>query len=127
HQYIKKHFTYGNLGDAKDALEKYVVKSCAEFMEANENHGERIVSNVKELIESNLDNEEFNLETASAKLFFSPNYIRQLFKQITGESFTGYLIRRRMEKAKELLQNPYLKIQDIALKTGYSNQRYFAS
>jgi len=79
------------------------------------------------LIEKNIDNEEFGLEEASGKLYFSHNYIRQIFKQITGESFMEYLIRRRMETARELLKNGTLKIQDVAVKTGYSNQRYFAS
>ena len=68
-----------------------------------------------------------SLEAVSGKLFFSHNYVRQIFKQVTGESFMEYLIRRRMEIAGELLKNEALKIQDIAAKTGYSNQRYFAS
>ena len=38
-----------------------------------------------------------------------------------------YLIRRRMERARELLKNESYKIQEVASQTGYSNQRYFAS
>lgn len=124
---IKKNFTYGSLRDAKEILEKYIIKSCETFSAINEKQGDRIVYNVKELIEKNLGNEEFNLESASAQLFFSQNYVRQIFKQITGESFMGYLIRRRMESAKLFLQNPSYMIGEIAFKTGYSNQRYFAS
>ena len=126
-EYLKKHFAYGSLSDAREVLEQYVSKCCEQFAVVNEKQGDRIVFNVKELIEKNLANEEFNLETVSAQLCFSHNYVRQIFKQITGESFTEYLIRRRMEKARELLQNRNLKIQDVAIRTGYSNQRYFAS
>lgn len=38
-----------------------------------------------------------------------------------------YLIRRRMERAGELLKDPLNKIQDVSAGTGYSNQRYFSS
>lgn len=126
-EYLREHFAYGSLKEARQILGEYVEKCCDQFLSINEKQGDRIVYNVKELIEKNLDNEEFGLEMASAKLFFSQNYVRQIFKQITGESFTEYLIRRRMETAKELLGNPVSRICDVAVRTGYSNQRYFAS
>ena len=125
--YLKNHFSYGSLQEAQEVLRGYVFKCCEKFAAINEKQGNRIVFQVKELIEKNLGDEEFNLETASAMLYFSHNYVRQIFKQITGESFMEYLIRRRMERAKELLKNESYKIQDVASQTGYSNQRYFAS
>lgn len=126
-EYLKEHFAFGSLKEARLILGEYVESCCDQFSGINEKQGDRIVYNVKDLIEKNLDNEEFGLEMASAKLFFSQNYVRQIFKQITGESFTEYLIRRRMETAKELLGSPVCRICDVAARTGYSNQRYFAS
>lgn len=126
-EYLRSHFIYGSLREAQEVILDYIKKSCKKFAQMNEKQGDRIVLQVKELIEKNLDNEEFSLEIASAKLYFSHNYVRQIFKQITGESFMQYLIRRRMEKAGDLLKNTVLKIQDVAVQTGYSNQRYFAS
>ncbi len=126
-EYLKNHFSYGSLQEAQEVLQAYVLKCCERFEAINEKQGDRIVSRVKELIEKNLSDEEFNLETASAMLYFSHNYVRQIFKQITGESFMEYLIRRRMERARELLKNESYKIQEVASQTGYSNQRYFAS
>lgn len=125
--YLKEHFTSGSLRDAQEVILGYVKKCCRQFRSVNESQGERIVFQVRELIEKYLDQENLSLEMVSGKLFFSHNYVRQIFKQVTGESFMEYLIRRRMELAGELLKNENLKIQDIAAKTGYSNQRYFAS
>ena len=125
--YLKEHFTSGSLRDAQEVILGYVRKCCRQFASVNESQGERIVFQVKELIEKNIGQEDLSLEAVSGKLFFSHNYVRQIFKQVTGESFMEYLIRRRMEIAGELLKNEALKIQDIAAKTGYSNQRYFAS
>jgi two-component system response regulator YesN len=126
-EYLKQHFLNGSLMEAKVVLEDYIVKCCEQFSIINKNQSDKIVYNIKMLIEKNIDNEEFNLESASTQLFFSHNYVRQIFKQKTGEGFIEYLTRRRMETAEGLLKNTSLKIQEIANSTGYSNPRYFAS
>lgn len=125
--YLENDIASKSLLDAQLVLEKYVNRCCDAFSHIAEKQSDKIIYHVKALIEHNLANEEFNLENASAQLFFSPHYIRQLFKQKTGEGFMEYLIRRRMETAAELLKDPKYKILDVALSTGYSNQRYFAS
>lgn len=126
-KYFKDQIMGGTLLDTKILLENYVTKRCEEFTSIIANQGDKLVYDIKTLIDHNFGNEEFNLENASSRLFFSPNYIRQLFKQKTGEGFMEYLIRRRMERAGELLKDPLNKIQDVSAGTGYSNQRYFSS
>jgi two-component system, response regulator YesN len=126
-QYFKNQILCGTLLDTKHLLQSYINRKCDEFSKIIINQSDKLIYDIKTLINHNLSNEEFNLENASAQLFFSPNYVRQLFKQKTGEGFTEYLIRKRMEKAKELLKDPLYKIQDISEITGYSNQRYFSS
>lgn len=126
-QYFKEQLLCGTLYETKLVLENYISKRCDEFSLIISNQSDKLVYDIKTLIEHNLANEDFNLESASSQLFFSANYVRQIFKQKTGEGFTEYLIQKRMEKAGELLQNPTNKIQDVAQSTGYSSQRYFSS
>ncbi|MBP1756055.1 MAG: two component transcriptional regulator, AraC family [Firmicutes bacterium] len=126
-QYFKDQLLCGTLYETKLMLEDYIIKRCDEFSLIISNQSDKLVYDIKTLIEHNLANEDFNLESASSQLFFSANYVRQVFKQKTGEGFTEYLIQKRMERAGELLQNPTNKIQDVALSTGYSSQRYFSS
>lgn len=126
-QYFKNQILCGTLLDTKHLLQNYIIRKCDEFSNIIINQSDKLIYDIKTLIKHNLSNEDFNLESASAQLFFSPNYVRQLFKQKTGEGFTEYLIRMRMEKASELLKDPFSKIQDISEVTGYSNQRYFSS
>ena len=49
------------------------------------------------------------------------------FKSETGVTFTDYLLKLRMEKAKELMRDPNRKIYEIAMMTGYSNIPYFST
>ncbi len=126
-QYFKDQLVCGTLYDTKLMLENFISQRCEEFSVIISNQSDKLVYDIKTLIEHNLSNEEFNLESASSQLFFSANYVRQIFKQKTGEGFTEYLTLKRMERAGELLQNPTNKIQDVAQSTGYSSQRYFSS
>lgn len=125
--YLKHHFTQSSLRDAAGVLERYVRQACVPFRTINVEHSDKLIFTLKDMIEKNLSNENFSLESAASQLYFSSNYIRQLFKQKVGESFIEYLIRRRMETARSLLVDSAMQIQKIAEVTGYSNARYFAS
>lgn len=126
-KYLKDQILCGTLLDTKILLENYILKRCDEFMNIIANQGDKLVYDIKVLIEHNLGNEDFNLENVSSQLYFSPNYVRQLFKQKTGEGFMEYLIRRRLERAGDLLKDPLNKIQEVSSESGYSNQKYFSS
>jgi two-component system response regulator YesN len=66
-----------------------------------------------------------SLEAAAAGL--SSARFSTSFKSETGVSFTDYLLKLRMEKAKELMRDPNRKIYEIAMMTGYSNIPYFST
>ncbi|OXM83555.1 response regulator [Paenibacillus rigui] len=69
--------------------------------------------------------EELSLEKVASIVYLNPAYFSQLFKQKTGQGFKDYIIQLRMERAKELLRDPYLKIADIAERVGYQDMRHF--
>lgn len=58
-------------------------------------------------------------------VFLSPSYFTRAFKEETGMSPINYLLKIRIERAKELLTDTGLKISDIALNVGFSNQQRF--
>ena len=119
---------YGSLMDLKEILESYIKKCCQSIeTDSGQTRANAMVKQVKMLLETNLKNPKIDLEWAAQNVHFSASYVRQAFKQITGEGFGEYLIRKRMEKAGMLLQKTEMRIQDIAAECGYDNQRYFAS
>jgi two-component system response regulator YesN len=66
------------------------------------------------------------LEDLAKKLPFSRNYLNHVFKLNTGETFTNFLIRVRMEKAKALLREGRYYVYEIAEMVGYKNIPYFS-
>jgi two-component system response regulator YesN len=59
-------------------------------------------------------------------LNITPNYLSALFHRKTGTNFMSYLKKTRMLKAKELLADPNIQIQQVAEKVGYISARHFA-
>jgi two-component system, response regulator YesN len=70
---------------------------------------------------------DINLSTIAYAFDINSFYLGQQFKKELGESFTNYINKIRIEKAKELLLSSTLKTVDIAKKVGYSNTNYFST
>lgn len=125
---IRDWIQYGSLKDMKDMLEGYISRCCMVVCEhSEETKADIVVKQMKLLIENNLKNNDLDLEWMAVQVHFSSSYVRQIFKQQTGEGFGEYLIRKRMEQAGVLLQKTGLQIQEVARECGYDDQRYFAS
>lgn len=65
------------------------------------------------------------LEHVAKAMHISTFYFCKLFKKATGLSFTDYLGRVRIEKAKTLLFNPHLRITEIAYGVAFQSLTHF--
>lgn len=70
--------------------------------------------------------EDITLQDITDRFFLSREYISRKFKQEMNENLSEYIGRIRIEKAKLLLANPYLKITQIAQMVGYQDEKYFS-
>ncbi|WP_080832640.1 response regulator [Cohnella massiliensis] len=113
--------------ELEDWLAHFAERCIAELERSKTHKGASHVEKVKQYVEAHFSEKGLALSEAAANLFLSPNYLRQLFRQETGESFVEYVTRFRMERALRYLQDPTLKIQDVAEKVGFEEQRYFSS
>lgn len=68
---------------------------------------------------------ELSLKTLGAAYNIHPVYLGQLFHKETNETFTGYMNKYRVEKAKEQLKTTHLKVHEIAANVGYLESGYF--
>ncbi len=83
-----------------------------------------VAQSIKRFIEGHLA--QASLEQAADYIHLNQYYVSTIFHQTTGERFSEYLARMRMQKAAELLVQTSLNIQDICLQVGYSNPSSFA-
>lgn len=67
------------------------------------------------------------LEDAARPLGISAEYLRHLFPQHTGKSFSAWLTELRVARARELLAQSPLPLKAIARLCGFANERYFCT
>jgi len=56
----------------------------------------------------------------------SPHYFSELFQKSVGRSPHQYVLRRRIERAKESLRNPKRTVLEAGLSAGFENPSHFA-
>ena len=66
-----------------------------------------------------------SLEEVANAMHVSTFYFCKMFKKATGLTFTDYLGRVRIEKAKALLLNPHLRVSEIAYMVGFQSLTHF--
>ena len=66
------------------------------------------------------------LEEIGAKLNVTPEYLGTLFRKEVGVSFSNYIKKYRIDKAKELLCGTEMKLYQIAEEVGYTDSKYFS-
>lgn len=72
-------------------------------------------------------NEKISLDRIAQNMYLSPVYISKIFKEETGESPINYLIKIRLEKAKEMLSATQPEsIKKIANDVGYEDAYHFS-
>ncbi|MGE3311346.1 MAG: helix-turn-helix domain-containing protein [Limisphaerales bacterium] len=69
--------------------------------------------------------EDLSLSQVAKAVNCSTFYFCKMFKKTTGLHFTEYVARVRVEKAKNLLLNPNLRISEIAYEVGFQSLTHF--
>jgi len=69
--------------------------------------------------------DNIGLDEVANYLNINRSYFSTIFKVETGESFTNFLNRLRVEKSKKLLINKDYSMLNIALTVGFNNQNYY--
>jgi len=70
---------------------------------------------------------KIRISDIAGECHYSTSFISRYFKEKSGETVNGYLKRLRMEKARKLLEDSTMRIEDIAASLGFSDTNYFIS
>lgn len=140
---ISEEFKYDNVYYKEKSLSDVIITLCSES--DRENIIKFLVTNIYELTKvMNSNNikyspiiqqvvnyvndkyyEELSLKTLSQKYNINSSYLGQIFNKEIGYSFSEYLNKVKNMKAKELILNTNMKINDIAKEVGYFDTSYF--
>jgi AraC-like DNA-binding protein len=91
---------------------------------AHATHEPEPVRNAKNFIHRHLG-EQMSLEAVATAVNVSPFHFCKLFKRATGLTFTDFVNRARVEKAKRMLMRPSARITEIAYDVGFQSLSHF--
>ncbi|EEF63086.1 helix-turn-helix domain-containing protein [Pedosphaera parvula] len=83
-----------------------------------------VIARAKRYIEDN-QAEDLTLSEVAKAVNTSTFYFCKMFKKATGLHFTEYVSRVRIEKAKNLLLNPNLRVSEVAFEVGFQSLTHF--
>lgn len=108
----------------EEALE--VTKAFLSQISGNEDlNGHELIKQAIRYINENLA-QDLTVSGIADSLFVTPNYLSRLFKRVKKEGCNEYIVRKRIEKAKALLENTSIPTGKIAMLVGYHDTNYFS-
>jgi AraC family transcriptional regulator len=80
---------------------------------------------VKELVHARIE-DELTLSEMAQSVELSTSHFSRLFRKSTGETPHQFVLRHRIERAKEMLRAPEGRVLDVAVACGFKTQQHFA-
>ena len=80
---------------------------------------------VTELVHAKIE-EELTLQEMAECAGLSTAYFCEAFRKSTGETPHQFLLRQRVERAKEMLREAEMRVLDVAVACGFKTQQHFA-
>ena len=84
------------------------------------------IENLRQVIEENLQDENFDVEQLSSLLNMSRRQLLRKIKAISGRTPTELIKSMRLNKAYELIEKNTASISEIAFLVGFNNLSYFS-
>jgi AraC-like DNA-binding protein len=80
----------------------------------------------QDIIEKNLSDEDFNINTLCKKLYMGRATLFRKIKALTGETPNQFILSYRQERAAQLLRENYGNVSEVSAAVGFSTTQYFA-
>ncbi|MFV0503784.1 MAG: response regulator [Lachnospirales bacterium] len=116
---------YEYLVDVKEAVLEFVKLLISELVSSRGSNERIEILKAKDYINSNLDR-EIKLDEVANFCCISRTYFSALFKKETGERFSDYVNRLKMEKATDLIKNYGMKVSEASAQVGIYDLSYFS-
>jgi signal transduction histidine kinase/DNA-binding response OmpR family regulator len=87
---------------------------------------EEFLKEFQDIIEKNLSDPEFNIDTFCKKLYMGRSTLFRKVQALTGETPNQFILTYRLDRAAQLLKGKVGNVTEVAMKVGFSTSAYFA-
>ena len=96
-----------------------------EVFPSKESMESHLVIGVKEFIEETIE-KPFRINNLCSKLGYSKSYLSRIFLEQTGSTIANYAVKKKIDKAKQLIRENNLNFAQIADGLSFYNPQYFS-
>ncbi|WP_017473020.1 response regulator transcription factor [Amphibacillus jilinensis] len=114
------------LNELKEALLHYTLKGSNLLCTLSREKYNGDIYKVKRYIHKHFT-EPLTLKKIANQFYMNPVYLGQLFKKTYGVYFKDYLLKVRIDKAKQILRQTDLRIYEVAEEVGFGSPDYFVT
>lgn len=111
----------------RDGAERFCVELLSgifRLLQPEEDSENLILKKTKDYIDQNFS-KDISLQDVADFVYLNPAYFSRFFRKTTGQTFSDYLLNRRMKHAaKLLLEN--VRVSEVSRACGYNNSGYFS-
>ena len=125
HDILNEIETVHYIDDLKSSLKKHLMIVSDNIQKIKKNQIPEIIEHAQEYIHKNIFS-KLEVEDVSDEVHISKSYFTTLFKKYTGITVRDYILKAKMEKAKDALVRTDLSIFEIAESLEYSDYRSFS-
>lgn len=122
--FLVKPASFSELKEVFETVRQELDKKYAIEESFNDDNEDPLIQSLVQYCKENYS--EGTLSDFAASQCLTPSYISQLIRQKSGQSFSYYLTKARMEQAKILLSDPNQKVYRVSELVGYINPNNFA-
>ena len=138
-EYLRKPFRLGDLKLRIDNIIENRKRMQTEYSQLSEEEeikhiskapspDEKFVSQVLEHIHAHIDDESYDRDALAADMGTSASTLYNKLRSITGMNVSAFIRDVRMKEARRLgMENPNLRVSDLAYSVGFHDPRYFAT
>lgn len=124
--FVNEIYDFGNLDEITCSLVEIFNIISKGMMHQRDSYGRRQALLALEYIDEHYADSSVTLNSVCNALAMSTSYFSAVFKNHTGETFIEALTKKRIEKARVLLEQTNKKTYEIAERVGYSDAHYFS-
>ena len=126
-EYIFKRIDY-RISENDFSMEDYrevFKKICLLIEENKKSHNNQLIKRIQRFIEQKYADFDLGLFMVANEFSITESYLSYFFKEQTGQNFSTFIERIRIDKSTELLKNTDLAINIVAKSVGYGNDKTF--
>jgi AraC-like DNA-binding protein len=102
-------------------------RSFDSIVDVNASRSQRVVSKIIRFIDANISG-DLSMPRFEQAVGLSSRQIHRIFVEVTGMSCHNYVINRRLEVARSMLQaDSSLSVKEVAFATGFASAAHFSS